>query len=364
MRHTGIFLCILGGVGRAGCGAPAASTQPSTQTVRLESISTETVQPTQPPQVPTDTSQPAMPTRTSLPVLTPSAAVTDCTQGWTRLKVDTYAKVTGLESDPPMRVRSEPAKGENVIAQIYPGTVVKVAGGPVCADGMVFWQVEHASLPGGTGWTAEGNGQEYWLEPHTAAAETVRLSAFGVSFEVPGSWSAVPQAEIVPAKSVDNFCEQPEYIKITLTSYPARSEWKPTLYVERTELKPDWFPACDWVPELKVHAKALTRGERHLFGSMNAQPIFNSEFLYEYKGTSPDGKYTVYAFLPVNYPLLANSFQELTLPAGGIPFDVNSQNWDGYYEAVKAQLEAAGEADFTPGLGVLDGVVESIEVGG
>lgn len=37
--------------------------------------------------------------------------------------------------------------------------------GLVCAQGFIFWKVEHPSIPGGTGWTAKGDGTEYWLEP-------------------------------------------------------------------------------------------------------------------------------------------------------------------------------------------------------
>jgi hypothetical protein len=39
-----------------------------------------------------------------------------------------------------------------------------VVEGPVCADELVFWRVENSTIPGGTGWTAEGDGKEYWLE--------------------------------------------------------------------------------------------------------------------------------------------------------------------------------------------------------
>lgn len=55
-----------------------------------------------------------------------------------------------------------------MLSQIYPGTIVKVTGGPVCADGLVFWQVEHESIPGGAGWTAEGEtkGESFYLEPY------------------------------------------------------------------------------------------------------------------------------------------------------------------------------------------------------
>jgi len=84
-----------------------------------------------------------------------------CTQ-WTRLKVDEYVRMVDTVSN---RVRSLPQKGDNIIGMINPGTVVKVLEGPVCADGLVFWRVAVDSIPGGSGWTAEGDGQNYWLEP-------------------------------------------------------------------------------------------------------------------------------------------------------------------------------------------------------
>jgi len=99
-----------------------------------------------------------------------------------------------------------------------------------------------------------------------------------------------------------------------------------------------------------------------LFGSKNAQPIFNSELIYAYEGKTSDGKQTLFAFFPVNFPLLAYSFQDLDLPAGGIPFDLENQDWEAYYQAVGEQLESASDADFTPTLDLLDAIVESITV--
>jgi hypothetical protein len=89
----------------------------------------------------------------------------DCTSGWTRLRVDSYAKVA--EVDPsPNRVRDAPHTSAKMISQIYPGGIVRVLEGPVCANGFVFWKVESQSIPGGgIGWTAEGDGQKYYLEP-------------------------------------------------------------------------------------------------------------------------------------------------------------------------------------------------------
>jgi hypothetical protein len=33
-------------------------------------------------------------------------------------------------------------------------------------DNLVFWKVENANIPGGAGWTAEGDLHDYWLEPY------------------------------------------------------------------------------------------------------------------------------------------------------------------------------------------------------
>jgi hypothetical protein len=63
------------------------------------------------------------------------------------------------------RVRAAPALSAEVIGELGPGTVMQIVDGPVCADGYVWWQVEHSSLPGGKGWTAEGDFQAYFLEP-------------------------------------------------------------------------------------------------------------------------------------------------------------------------------------------------------
>jgi hypothetical protein len=89
---------------------------------------------------------------------------TTCAGKYTRLVPGAEAIVAGAPTDPPNRVRSGPGTSEAIIAQIYPETAVKVMEGPVCADGLVFWKVESDLIPGGSGWTAEGDGTEYWLE--------------------------------------------------------------------------------------------------------------------------------------------------------------------------------------------------------
>jgi len=90
---------------------------------------------------------------------------TTCAGKFTRLVPGVEAIVAGAPTDPPNRVRLGPGISNEVISQIYPQTLVNVLEGPVCADGLVFWKVENALIPGGFGWTAEGDGMEYWLKP-------------------------------------------------------------------------------------------------------------------------------------------------------------------------------------------------------
>jgi Tol biopolymer transport system component len=88
-----------------------------------------------------------------------------CAAGWSRLGVGVTAVLLPGE---PNWVRSEPRLGDNALGKLYPGTVVLVLEGPVCADGLVFWKVQSDQIPGGAGWTAEGDGTVYWLESELA----------------------------------------------------------------------------------------------------------------------------------------------------------------------------------------------------
>jgi dipeptidyl aminopeptidase/acylaminoacyl peptidase len=91
-----------------------------------------------------------------------------CAAGWSQLYEGIYTVVAGETDDPPNHVRKSPTTDAEVITNLYPGTIVKVIDGPICADGLVFWQVEHTAIPGGAGWTAEGEGNRtsYFLEPY------------------------------------------------------------------------------------------------------------------------------------------------------------------------------------------------------
>lgn len=59
-------------------------------------------------------------------------------------------------------VRSEPSTGASRVGVIPVGGEFSVLAGPECADGYAWWQVDYDGM---VGWTAEGEGETYWLEP-------------------------------------------------------------------------------------------------------------------------------------------------------------------------------------------------------
>jgi hypothetical protein len=95
----------------------------------------------------------------------PACATPRLTSGWIRLTAGSLAQVSEA-STTPNRVRAGPSCGNDIIAQLPLGAVVEVLDGPVCADGLVFWKVESDLILDGVGWTAEGDGLEYYLEPY------------------------------------------------------------------------------------------------------------------------------------------------------------------------------------------------------
>lgn len=78
-----------------------------------------------------------------------------------RLTLGQPARVT---FGPANALRDKPGKtGSNVVGELPGGAVFDVIGGPYCADGYRWWGVRSES--GFIGWTAEGEGRTYWLEP-------------------------------------------------------------------------------------------------------------------------------------------------------------------------------------------------------
>ena len=96
------------------------------------------------------------------PPLAKNTQPVNCARSFTHLQPGIQAVVAPGSAN---RVRSEPVQGGNVIHMLAAGSQMKIVEGPVCADGLVFWKIENSAIPGGSGWTAEGDFSEHWLEP-------------------------------------------------------------------------------------------------------------------------------------------------------------------------------------------------------
>ena len=80
-----------------------------------------------------------------------------------RLAVGINARVNEF---PPYanRVRVKPEKDADILGYIEPGEAIEILDGPSCSTDWVWWKVKSVET-GLIGWTAEGEGTEYWLTP-------------------------------------------------------------------------------------------------------------------------------------------------------------------------------------------------------
>ncbi len=108
-----------------------------------------------------ETGRRLQPTATPVPKLPPGEV---CQGSYpTQFRLGDFAEVN--PSPPiPNRVRVEPNLHAKIVGEIGPYTRMQLIEGPVCTDGWVWWKikVENNDL---TGWTAEGDGENYWLIP-------------------------------------------------------------------------------------------------------------------------------------------------------------------------------------------------------
>lgn len=74
----------------------------------------------------------------------------------------------------PNTLRSSPSVGGQKLGTIPAGAVFDVLVGPECSGGYLWWQVR---FEGRTGWTAEGDAHEYWLEPYVSPQRVAAGSA-------------------------------------------------------------------------------------------------------------------------------------------------------------------------------------------
>lgn len=100
-------------------------------------------------------------TPTRQPTLTPTPTPVICPGS---LQSRLYAGLSGrvVPGQSANRLRAQATRSGAELGLIPGGESFFVVGGPMCADNLTWIQVEYQSV---TGWTAEGDGNIYWLEP-------------------------------------------------------------------------------------------------------------------------------------------------------------------------------------------------------
>lgn len=92
-----------------------------------------------------------------------SSAVTQCSGApLSRLTTNMVARVTLGGTDNRMRIAPNTETTAIQSGSIPPGSNFTVITGPLCAEGYAWWLVDFEGL---VGWTVEGAGGDYWLEP-------------------------------------------------------------------------------------------------------------------------------------------------------------------------------------------------------
>jgi hypothetical protein len=98
--------------------------------------------------------------QTPLPVVTDVTGIVCPGAPTPRLLPGDTARVLGTTAN---NVRSQPSvTSGQVIGQIPAGAEFSVLEGPACQDGLTWYRVQYGTLEG---WTAEGQGRDYWVEP-------------------------------------------------------------------------------------------------------------------------------------------------------------------------------------------------------
>ncbi|WP_162909504.1 Ig-like domain-containing protein [Aggregatilinea lenta] len=77
------------------------------------------------------------------------------------------------EDQRPLNVRQEPNLTAQTLTQALPGDTFQVIDGPLCEGGYLWWQVRLDN--GSVGWAAEGDQQNYYFAPLTAAPQDPNL---------------------------------------------------------------------------------------------------------------------------------------------------------------------------------------------
>lgn len=306
-------------------------------------------------------------------------------------------------------LRDKPARSGRILTEVPGDTYVFVLDGPQCADNLAWWKVYYDQV----GWMAEGNGNDYFIEPATSQTITfevesgkVFVSYHTVSFVYRGSFGKYVQAHAVPAAqgSVDAPVDitAPEYVEFGFTDiqpatpdpnaahesfllvYPAKEfeamnrdaktklpalkellKTTPKSIDEDIPFQPTQYAAQVFHSNVAYLQFKTGAGIRFLTKWTQGMDWIVSQGLrYAFEGFSEGDSYFLTAMFAIKSSLLADTgsedqdFAAIDYSTG----DEGAAQIKAYKAKIVAKLNAASSNDFKPPLDGIDALIQSISV--
>lgn len=205
---------------------------------------------------------------------------------------------------------------------------------------------------------AEGQDLPYWeLTPGHTLLQLEGYRLQGKFIE--------PQIYIYPALG---------YAEMFSGAFESMHRLRNIMHDPSTAINVEQLPAVPFFNAAQVFASnfqviSFQNGEGVRFLTEYAQyaaPVNNHELFYHFQGFSSDGEYYIVAILPITAPGLAETDNAgAAIPVGGIAYpDINDANADfqSYYAAVTALLNATSPEAFTPSISQLDALIQSMQI--
>ena len=241
--------------------------------------------------------------------------------------------------------------------------------------------------------------------PVESTAESTKVTFGRLSFELPSSVASGASGKEYPRFDADDAAywqKTPGHLQVSLSDYYALQGkfHQPQIYIYpameyvvlvppafesmhrlRNVMNPvgpitaDQLPAVPFFNAAQLFASNVQTvsfqngsGVRFLteYGQYPA-PVNNHELFYHFQGFTNDGAYYIVAIFPITAPVLAETDDAGSpLPSGGIlyPFfaDPNPETLQKYYDDVASLLNATSPEIFTPSIGQLDVLIQSMYV--
>ncbi len=305
------------------------------------------------------------------------------------------------------RIRETPDTAGNILGSIPGGAAFNVLYDSVCGDGYLWWRVAYQGI---VGWTVEGIGEDYFVEPYQdpepisvyrADDETGFVDGGGVFFTLSAELvTDVTYQPVVGPMNPNVMSPQPNFRRFTLRNAddtPETNDWDTwgqlVIYpVAEYQMLGDYFvgkiaaiqqilnerpdlhaiegpltvlPACCSAQILHTQEsyQSFENGSGYRFVTYYSQmsgELHLQNFSYQFIGLTDDGAYLINAEFRVDVPASAAPFfDQAAYLADEEP---GSDYLKAYAAAWAANLNAVNPAGFSPDLRVLDEVFASLRV--